>query len=91
MASYDNNQMPITIGGKYLLTPGVASSDWVIVTDIRGKWVYASGIDDNTASIRVPMWQFDDLVVEYEIDGVLYSQEDGVYELITDTGALIIF
>lgn len=86
-----NNQVPLVVGGQYLLTPGVASNDWIVITGLGTKNVIATGIEDNKADFTIPKIKFDDLVVEYIIDGVTYSKQDGVYQLLTDKGSLIVF
>lgn len=86
-----NNQVPLVVGGQYLLTPGVASNDWVVITSIGTKNVMAVGIGNNEADFTIPKSKFDDLVVEYIIDGMTYSRVDGVYQLVTDDGSLLVF
>jgi hypothetical protein len=86
-----NNQVPLVVGGQYLLTPGIASNDWIVITGLGSKNIIATGIENNKADFTIPRTKFDDLVVEYIIDGVSYSRFDGVYQLVTDRGSLLVF
>lgn len=89
---YGNNNIPISIGGKYLLTPGGASQDgWVIVDNLTTDTVFVHGLDNHTAVLEIPRWKFDDLVSEYEINGFHYTRYDYNYVLLTDDDARILF
>lgn len=89
---YGNDNIPLVIGGKYLMTPGGASQDgWVIIDNLTDTMVYASGLDHNTAVIAVPRTKFDDLISEYEINGFHYTRYDYNYVLLTDLGERILF
>lgn len=89
---YGNNNIPLAIGGKYLLTPGGASQDgWVIIDNLTSTMVYATGVGHNTAVLEVPRTKFDDLVSEYEINGFHYTRYDYNYVLLTDLGERILF
>jgi hypothetical protein len=89
---YGNNNIPLAIGGKYLLTPGGASQDgWVIIENLTNDNVYVLGLNNNTAVLTIPRWKFDDLVSEYEINGFHYTRYDYNYVLLTDSGERILF
>lgn len=85
-----NNNIPLVVGGEYELTPGMASSNWVIITKIDLRNVYARGIDDTVADLKLPIWKFDDVMVAYKINGVLYSKDDYLYDILTQDGLYVL-
>lgn len=85
-----NNNIPLVVGGQYELTPGEASTDWVIVTKLTTRDVYAKGVDDNVADLIVPIWKFDDLIVNYIVNGILYNKNDYLYDILTQDGLYVL-
>lgn len=81
-----DNIVPLVVGAEYLLTPGEASGDWVVITKLTRYYVYAVGVENNNADLKVPKWKFDDLVKQYKIDGMLYYREDYDYDILTQDG-----
>ena len=85
-----NNIIPLVVGGEYKLTPGEVSGDWVVITKLTSKYVYAEGIENNHADLKVPKWKFDDLVKQYKINGILYDREDYPYDIMTQDGKYVL-
>lgn len=91
-ALYGNNNIPLVIGGLYLLSPGGASQDgWVIIDNMTTDTVFVHGVDNHTATLEIPRIRFDDFVSEYEINGFHYTRYDYNYVLLTDLGERILF
>jgi len=60
----ENDLVPLIVGYWYLLLPGYPSGQWVIITAIDSKYVYASGLFNNKADLKCRIKQFDDNVTE---------------------------
>lgn len=54
--------LPLAIGAKYMIGSSSGGSQWVEIYAMDFDYVYARGIENNHADLKIPKWKFDDVV-----------------------------
>lgn len=60
-----NDRVPLNEGWYYLLVPGYPSNNWVVITKIDRKYVYARGLFGDYADLQLRKTAFDDIVTAW--------------------------
>lgn len=85
-----DNSMPIAVGLVYRIGKSTVADDYIIITALDSKYVYAQGIGDLHADLQIPIWKFDDETV---LDGsnasLLLQENQGL--LLQENGGVLLY
>ena len=77
--------IPIVVGWHYRMYPA-NSSNWVEVVSVADREVTVRGLENTIAAWSVPVWKFNDLIVDYKVRGSLILTESGFFILESESG-----
>lgn len=60
-----DDSIPYGIGFRYRLGNSSMGGQWVEIYAMDWFYIYARGIDNHQADLKIPRWKFDDIVADY--------------------------
>lgn len=70
-----DNWAPLELGYKFRLGNSDEGTQWVEIYALDEKYVYARGIENHIADLKIPRWKFDDVVSDKTVESDAGGQQ----------------